>query len=149
MIFASPFNGLANAREVSTMPRWRTVEGGGRTNQKLRCQNLHRSHLNSIQSFSFHRFLFTHTCCCWPFFLDSHFFSGKLMFDIVQCDIVHDVGTFAGRATNTQHGQSHKVIQVRYIKVHSFVSMVFSSMLRSAQKASCRAKISNWWLVVV
>ena len=77
-------------------------------------------------------------------------FCGKLMFDIVQCDIVHDVGTFAGRATNTQHGQSHKVIiQVRYIKVLAFVSMLFSSMLRSAQKASCRAKISNWWLVVV
>ena len=34
------------------------------------------------------------------FFLDAHFFCGKLMFDIV-----HDVGTFAGRAT-TRHGQS-------------------------------------------
>ena len=34
-------------------------------------------------------------------------------------DIVHDVGTFAGRAT-TQHGQAHKVIQVLYIKIYTF-----------------------------
>ncbi len=42
------------------------------------------------------------------------------MFDIVQCDIVHDVGTFAGRAT-TQHGQSHKIIQVLYIAANHAV----------------------------
>ena len=100
MVFASPFNGLA-ASGCSNVPclRW----GGGHTNRKSRCQNLHRSHLNSITAVLLHVLLFTHThtlIVVTLFFLDAHFFCGKLMFDIV-----HDVGTFAGRAT-TRHGQS-------------------------------------------
>ena len=98
----SPFNGLATARAASTVPRLRTVEGGGRTNQKSRCQNLHRSHLNSITAF----LLFTGFCSHTLIVVNYHLFGLQFLSgDIVQCDIVQNVGTFAGRAT-TQHGQS-------------------------------------------
>ena len=77
------------------------------------------------------------------------------MFDIVQCDIVHDVGAFAGRAT-TQHGQSHKVIQVLYIKMHSIVPnhavcVDVWCFLRNLGQLKRRAAVQKsatggWWL---
>ena len=63
---------------------------------------------NSITALLFLQvFVHTHTRIVVDelFFLDSQFFCGNLMFDIVQCDIVQNVGAFAGRST-TQHGQS-------------------------------------------
>ena len=77
------------------------------------------------------------------------------MFDIVQCDIVHDVGTLAGRAT-TQHGQSHKVIQVLDIKVlfivpNHAVCVDVWCFLRSLgqlkrQAAVQKSATGDWWL---
>ena len=82
-------------------------------------------------------------------------FCGKLVFDIVHSDIVHHGRTFAER-TITQHGQSPEVIQVLYVHKSTCAQprtlcwcVGFSSKLRPAKEASCRAKISNWWLVVV
>ena len=65
MVFASPFNGLA-ASGCSNVPclRW----GGGHTNRKSHCQNLHRSHLNSITAVLLHVLFVhthTHTHCCY------------------------------------------------------------------------------------
>ena len=89
------------------------------------------------------------------FFLYASFFCGKLMFHIVQCDIVHDVSTFAGRAT-TQHGRSHKVIQVLYIDILSImpnhtVCVDLWCCLRSLGQLKRRAAVQKsatggWWL---
>ena len=70
-------------------------------------------------------------------------------------DIVHDVGTFAGRAT-TQHGQSHKVIQVLYITMLSIVPnhavcVDVCCFLRNLGQRKRRAALQKsttggWWL---
>ena len=123
------------------------------TSSLARLSSYNRSHLNYRPA------LCWHTLFLVIFFLDA----SLLLWQVgvwhcaVQCDIVHHVHTFAER-TITQHGQSPEVIQVLYVHKSTFHCaqprtlcwcVGFSSKLRPAKEASCRAKISNWWLVVV
>ena len=140
-----------NAGERSRKPAQSPVSSNFLTSSLARLSSYNRSHLIVDQPFVNTLFFLLYyswalTCFC-----------GKLVFDIVHSDIVHHVRTFAERAT-TQHGQSPEVTQVLYVHNSTFHCaqprnlcwcVVFSSKLRPAKEASCRAEISNWVLVVV
>ena len=98
-----------------------------------------KGHISSIQR----PFFFTSYCShalIVVIFLDASFFCGKLMFDIVQRDIVHDVGTFAERAS-AQHGQSHKVIL--FIVPNHAVCVDVWCFLRSLGQLKRRAAVQE------